>query len=75
MIASDGGVFAFDVPFHGSLPGVAPAGLPEGRRIRATAGGAGYYILGANGRVFAFGGAADRGSPATLPAVDLILAP
>jgi hypothetical protein len=75
MVASDGGIFAFDVPFHGSLPGLATAGLPDGHRIRATPGGTGYYILGANGHVFPFGAAADHGSPAALPAVDLILAP
>jgi hypothetical protein len=64
MVASDGGIFAFDVPFHGSLPGLATAGLPDGHRIRATPGGTGYYILGANGHVFPFGAAADHGSPA-----------
>jgi type VII secretion-associated serine protease mycosin len=75
MVATDGGIFAFDVPFHGSLPGLATAGLPDGHRIRATPGGGGYYILGANGRVFPFGAAPDHGSPSTLAAVDLILAP
>ena len=75
MVASDGGIFAFSVPFHGSLPSLARSGLPDGHRIRATTGGAGYYILGANGQVFPFGAATDHGSPAPQPAADLILAP
>jgi type VII secretion-associated serine protease mycosin len=75
LVAADGGIFAFDTPFHGSLPGLARPQLPHGRRIRATAAGAGYYILGSNGQTFPFGAAADHGSTTHLPAVDLILAP
>lgn len=79
LVASDGGIFAFGVPFHGSLPGLGGAGqtetgLPEGRRIRATGGGAGYYILGSDGRVFAFGAAVRHGSAEGIEAVDLLLA-
>jgi transposase len=29
MVATDGGIFAFDVPFHGSLPGLATAGAGQ----------------------------------------------
>jgi hypothetical protein len=75
LVAGDGGIFAFDTPFHGSLPGLAQPHLPAGRRIRVTAAGAGYYILGANGQTFPFGAAADHGSTTDLPAVDLILVP
>jgi hypothetical protein len=75
MVAADGGIFAFGVPYHGSLPGLAQAGLPDGHRIRAIPGGTGYYILGTNGRVFAFGAAPDYGSPLPQPAADLILSP
>ena len=75
MVATDGGIFAFDVPYHGSLPGLAQAGLPNGHRIQATPGGTGYYILGANGRVFPFGAARHYGSPLPHPVADLILSP
>jgi type VII secretion-associated serine protease mycosin len=75
LVAADGGIFAFDAPFHGSLPGLAQnTKLQPGRRIRATAAGAGYYILGSHGQVFVFGTAANHGSAHDLPAVDLILA-
>jgi type VII secretion-associated serine protease mycosin len=76
MVATDGGIFAFDAAFHGSLPGLAPTGLPDGKRIRGTEGGAGYYILGTNGRVFPFGDARHFGSTSPgRPAVDLVLVP
>ncbi|HEY3240393.1 MAG TPA: hypothetical protein VGL92_12555, partial [Acidimicrobiia bacterium] len=67
-----GGIFAFGVPFLGSLPGLGTP-TPEGCRIRATGSGDGYYILGADGSVFTFGAAPGFGS-ARLPAADLLLA-
>jgi hypothetical protein len=73
LVSSDGGIFAFGVPFRGSLPGLGVP-TPEGRRIRATSTGDGYYILGVDGSVFAFGTARDFGG-ARLPAADLLLAP
>jgi type VII secretion-associated serine protease mycosin len=75
LVAADGGIFAFDAPFHGSLPGLAQSTKPQqGQRIRGTGAGAGYYILGSHGQVFAFGTAANHGSAPDLRAVDLILA-
>jgi hypothetical protein len=61
------------VPFHGSLPGLGGP-TPEGRRIRATSVGGGYYILGADGSVFAFGSSRHLGNT-TGTAVDLLLVP
>jgi hypothetical protein len=54
LVALDGGIFSFGVPFHGSLPG---AGITNetGYRIRATAGGRGYYIATTQGGVYPFG--------------------
>ena len=79
MVAYDGGVFAFDVPFHGSLPRLratqALVGGGPALRLRALASGRGYYILGADGSVFSFGAAAFHGSAAGMPAVDLMLMP
>jgi subtilisin family serine protease len=78
MVGRDGGIFAFEVPFHGSLPGltVLPAG--DGLRIRATNGGAGYYVLTTDGALYAFGSARTTGSAtaglAGVAAVDLIIA-
>jgi hypothetical protein len=78
MVGRDGGIFAFDVPFHGSLPGLPTPPTADGLRIRATDGGAGYYILTADGALYAFGSAAPTGSAAGLlaggRAVDLVLA-
>jgi hypothetical protein len=71
----DGGIFTFgDAAFHGSLPGLAAADARTGKRIRATAAGVGYYILGDDGRVFGFGAAAPHGSIPGLDAADLVLA-
>ena len=50
MVAGDGGVFAFDAPFRGSLGSVvlnAPV-------VGAAAFDAGYLLVGADGGVFDF---------------------
>jgi subtilisin family serine protease len=54
LVALDGGLFAFGVPFLGSLPGERVTG-ETGHRIRATAGGRGYYITTRQGGVYPFG--------------------
>jgi hypothetical protein len=70
--AADGGVFAYNAPFHGSVPGVlATIGrtLPDlpAVGISADPDGAGYWVVAADGGVFAFG-APFRGSlPALVP--------
>ncbi len=73
LVASDGGIFTFgDGAFFGSIPGlgIAPAGTPgAARKLNApivgmvpSADGGGYFMVGADGGVFAFGDAAFEGS-------------
>ena len=73
LVGSDGGVFAFgDSGFYGSLPGLgfAPAGVTGGRPALAapivavvpSSDGAGYFMVAADGGVFAFGDARFAGS-------------
>ena len=72
LVASDGGIFTFgDAGFYGSIPGlgIAPAGTPGVRALSApivgmvpSADGGGYFMVGADGGVFAFGDARFAGS-------------
>ena len=72
LVASDGGIFAFgDSSFYGSIPGlgIAPAGAGTGRKLSAPIVGMvpstdsrGYFMIGADGGVFAFGDARFEGS-------------
>jgi len=78
LVAADGGVFAFgDAPFLGSVPGALAAecvahgfspGCPEYRLaapvvgLAATPDGGGYWLVAADGGVFAFGDAPFLGS-------------
>jgi len=73
LVASDGGIFAFgDAGFFGSIPGlgIAPAGTAGGApKLSApivgmvpSADGRGYFMVGADGGVFAFGDARFAGS-------------
>ena len=74
LVASDGGIFAFDVPFQGSMPSVRGVGFfPLTLRMRAVPSGNGYLLLGADGSVNAFGTARYFGSAAD-GAIDLMLA-
>jgi hypothetical protein len=72
-VASDGGVFAFgDAGYYGSIPGlgIAPAGSTgAARRLNApivaivpSTDGHGYFMVAADGGVFAFGDATFAGS-------------
>jgi hypothetical protein len=63
LVASDGGVFAFNAPFVGSLPGLglhpAGSGLPRSLNqpivgVVPSSNGQGYYMVAADGGVFAF---------------------
>lgn len=67
-VSTSGGVFAFNVPYYGSLPGdgVTPAAPIVG--IEATSNDEGYWLVGANGAVYAFGDASYDGSIPGLPA-------
>jgi Bacterial Ig-like domain (group 3) len=73
LVASDGGVFAFGAAgFYGSVPGlgIAPAGTSGSvPKLRApivgmvpSADGRGYFMVAADGGVFAFGDAHFAGS-------------
>ena len=72
LVGSDGGVFAFgDAGFYGSVPGIglAPAGTTAGRHLNAVVVGVvpslddkGYFMVGSDGGVFAFGDAEFEGS-------------
>lgn len=59
-VASDGGVFAFNAPFYGSMGGQSLAAPMAG--MAATPSGGGYWEVGADGGVFAFGNAGFYGS-------------
>jgi subtilase family serine protease len=73
LVAADGGTFSFgDAGFYGSIPGLglAPAGTADaGRRLNApvvglvpSSDGGGYFMVAADGGVFAFGDAKFEGS-------------
>lgn len=60
LAKSDGGVFSFKVPFHGSA-----GGKPLNARMVGFAGtpdGGGYWLVSADGGIFAFGNAGFHGS-------------
>ena len=57
LVAGDGGIFSFGVPFYGSVPGIGLCKSVPGIQIRPTITGHGYFVLAPNGRVFAFGDA------------------
>jgi subtilisin family serine protease len=78
MVAEDGGIFTFNVPFKGSLPSVRSMyGMPyvSSERMRAIPTNDGYYILGVNGNVYAFGEAKYWGSAPGTWAVDIMQMP
>jgi hypothetical protein len=72
LVASDGGLFAFgDAGFYNSIPGLglAPAGSSNPKRLNApivgmvpSNDGGGYFMVAADGGVFAFGDAKFEGS-------------
>ena len=58
LLGADGGVFAVDTGFFGSL---AERRLPsEAVQLRVTGSGEGYYVAAGNGAVYAFGDADRR---------------
>ncbi|MGH8975028.1 MAG: peptidoglycan recognition protein family protein, partial [Acidimicrobiia bacterium] len=73
LLGADGGVFAVDTSFYGSLAERAPP--TEAVELRTTATGEGYYVAGADGSVSAFGDADRRRELAggTTGVVDLAL--
>ena len=80
LLAGDGGVFTFGVPFGGAAAGDPSHCVGDScRSIAMTPSGAGYWILDDNtGAVYAFGTAGFYGDPATVfahAAADLIPKP
>ena len=64
LVASDGGVFSFNAPFYGSLPGL-PATEQPGQPVVAMApdaSGQGYWEVTSAGDVYSFGNATFQGS-------------
>ncbi|MDQ3943922.1 MAG: peptidoglycan recognition protein [Actinomycetota bacterium] len=58
LLGADGGVFAVDTGFFGSLAGRKPP--PEAVQLRVTRTGDGYYVAAGDGAVYAFGDADRR---------------
>jgi hypothetical protein len=78
LMALDGRVFNFNVPAYGGVPGLGMCRPPNGVRIRTTATGSGYFVLGNNGGVYPFGDAKAGTNPTVAPLnfpVDLALRP
>lgn len=59
VVGGDGGVFAYDAPFFGSLGGVAINAPVIGALWTPT--GQGYWLLGADGAIFSYGDAVYKG--------------
>lgn len=57
LCAADGGVFCFNVPFHGSLPGIPLVPPRPIVGIALTGTGNGYWLIDAQGDIYAFGDA------------------
>jgi hypothetical protein len=72
LVASDGGLFAFNAGYFGSIPGLGllPAGSPAGTKhlnapivgMVPSTTGQGYFMVASDGGVFAFGDAQYEGS-------------
>jgi hypothetical protein len=58
LLGADGGVFAIDTTFFGSVADRKPQ--PSTVQLRATPTGEGYYVAGDDGAVFVFGDADRR---------------
>ena len=65
LVARDGGVFAFSVPFYGSVAAAKPANYAGAVQLRATRSGRGYYVADANGGIATFGDASFLGADTT----------
>jgi len=60
FVASDGGVFCFNTTFDGSMGGTVLAAPVTAMAVEPG----GYWLLGADGGIFSFGGVGFYGSPA-----------
>jgi hypothetical protein len=70
LVASDGGVFAFDAPFRGSM-GAIPLNQPV---VGMVTYGDGYLMVAADGGIFAFSDRPFLGSLGDHPPVEGIVA-
>ncbi len=62
MVASDGGVFAFNANYEGSCPGIGGCvGAAVG--VAPDASGNGYWLVTSSGHLYTFGDAPNLGSP------------
>ncbi|MHB1924408.1 MAG: hypothetical protein ACYCSJ_06945 [Acidimicrobiales bacterium] len=65
MVAADGGIFAFNAPFDGSM-GAKPLNAPI-VGMASTPDGGGYWMVARDGGIFAFGDAHFAGSMGAKP--------
>lgn len=65
LVASDGGVFAFNAPFMGSAGGIGLTKPVVG--MAATPDGGGYWLVASDGGVFSYGDATFHGSTGGVP--------
>ena len=63
MVASDGGVFAFNATFSGSCPSLSGGCSGAAVGVAPDGTGMGYWLVTATGHVYAFGDARPFGSP------------
>ncbi|HEY2214481.1 MAG TPA: hypothetical protein VGH31_05445 [Acidimicrobiales bacterium] len=63
MVASDGGVFAFNAKFAGSCPALAGGCSGTAVGVAPDHSGNGYWLVTATGHVYSFGDAPTLGSP------------
>jgi hypothetical protein len=75
LVARDGGIFAFDVHYEGSVPGLNLSSYAGSVDMKPSATGAGYYVLGADGGIFTFGDANFLGTQAGISAAAMALVP
>ena len=69
VLGNDGGIFSYNAPFRGSVPGL---GVSEPAALMAvTPSQGGYWVLGRNGGVYGFGDAHVLGSVPGAATVDL----
>ena len=75
LVASDGGIFAFEAPFYGSVGNVKLNKAVSGM----VPGDAGYLLVAEDGGIFAFGNVLFHGSlganPPPSPVVAVALTP
>ncbi|MFZ4516245.1 MAG: hypothetical protein ACOYN3_08035, partial [Acidimicrobiia bacterium] len=62
LLGADGGVFAFQAAYYGSLPGIGLCTEIRAASIAASATGNGYWIVAEDGGVFTFGDSRFMGS-------------